>query len=60
MWIITLFLGVIVGYVMCAILSIGETEGESFWENLYLMEKDSHAGTKKLLDEQLLKKDGVI
>lgn len=44
------------GFFIAAILaSSGREEAESFWRNSYFMEKDSHAGTKKLLDELKIK-----
>ena len=51
MWILTFFLGVLFGSIIMGLLAGGETEGESFWRNNYFNEKDSHAGTTKLLDQ---------
>lgn len=49
----------IFGFMIAAILaSSGREEAESYWRNQYFMEKDSHAGTKKLLDEY--KQKGVV
>ena len=49
----------LMGFFIAAILaSSGRDEAESFWRNNYFMEKDSHQGTKKLLDEY--KQKGVV
>ena len=54
------FVGSIIGGLIIGLIAGGETEGENFWRNQYFMEKDSHSGTKKLLDEYRLKERGVI
>lgn len=40
MWIITFFIGVLFGYMICALVSGGETEGESYWRTQYFILKD--------------------
>jgi len=37
--IIAFFVGVLFGYMICALISGGETTGESYWKNLYFIEK---------------------
>lgn len=40
MWIITFFIGVLFGYMICALVSGGETEGEIYWRTQYFILKD--------------------
>lgn len=40
MWIISFFIGVFFGYIICALISGGETEGESYWRTQYFILKD--------------------
>lgn len=40
MWIISFFIGVFFGYIICALVSGGETEGESYWRTQYFILKD--------------------
>ena len=40
MWIITFFAGVFFGMLIAALLSGGETEGESYWRQQYFILKE--------------------
>jgi hypothetical protein len=40
--IIAFFVGVLFGYMVCALISGGETEGESYWRTQYFNEKDKN------------------
>ncbi len=43
----------IAGFFIAAILaSAGRDDAESYWRNQYFMERDSHDGTKKLLNQK--------
>ena len=47
MWVITFFIGVFFGYLICALISGCETEGESYWRQQYFIEKDK--GRKEVI-----------
>jgi hypothetical protein len=39
-YIIAFFVGILCGYMICTLVSGGETEGESYWRTQYFILKD--------------------